>query len=310
MSSGTFIVDTDYVLGLSSNVNGARGALGQKQNAKNGTTEAISQVAGLGIVLDCATKFDDSLKNLDGDLQDFSNIIEKFANDMTEKDENNMDNIDTIAGYMDQYTDGEHVSVDDDFAISESQAFQVKLDDELNDYNPDQEKQVTADNKQDIPIEQPEDNSVIEKEDLYDMKTDQVAVDEVDTGIDVNREKLFEIVNGNNTDVNHEEGATVIGNEDIYQQDTAVSALQTHDFDSQTESKNVGNPYATGDYQSYDYEKNQGEGKEKIEYLYDFDNKQYVVNHYSEDGNTLIRKVVIDPVSGNIVSETSFDDVS
>lgn len=307
MGSGTFIVDTDYVLGLSGKVNGARGALGQKQKAKNGTTEAISQVEGLGIVLDCASKFDDSLNNLSEDLSSFSTILEKFVNDMTEKDEVNMDNVDTIEGYMDTYTDGEHVAVEDNFTTEEIGAFQVKMDDELNAYNANQEKQVTADNKQDIPIEQPEDKSVIEKEDLYDMGTVEVAVNDVDDEIDVNREKLFELVNGNNTDVKHDEGSTVIGNENLYQQDTTVSAVQTHNFDSQTESKNMGNPYATGEYQTYDYEKNQGDGKEKIEYLYDFDNKQYVVNHYSEDGSTLIRKVVIDPVSGNVINETSFD---
>jgi hypothetical protein len=309
MGSGTFIVDTDYVLGLSSSVNGARGALGQKQKAKNGTTEAIAQVPGLGIVLDCATKFDDSLTNLDGDLEGFSGIIEKFAGDMTEKDEINVENFETIEGYMEKYNDGEHVSVEDNFATAESSAFQVKMDDELNAYNANQEKQVTADNKQEIPIAQPEDNSVIEKEDLFDMGNVEVTVNDVDDEIDVDREKLFEMLK-NSVDVEHDEDSTVIDDEDLYQQDTTVYDVQTHDFDSQTESKNMGNPYATGEYQTYDYEKNQGEGKEKIEYLYDFDNKQYVVNHYSEDGNTLIRKVVIDPVSGNVINETSFDEIN
>ena len=309
MGSGTFIVDTDYVLGIKGKVDGAKGSLGQKQNAKNGTTEAIAQVEGLGIVLDSASKFDDSLNNLEVDLNGFAGILNNFANDMLEKDENNIDNFETIEGYMEPYADGVHVAVEDNYAMEESGAFQLKMDDELNAFNPNQEKQVTGDN-QEIPIEQPEENSVIEKQDLYSMADEAVKVDTVDPGIDINREKLFGQLNGNNTDVNHQEGTSVIGNENLYQQDTAVSALQTHNFDSQTSSKNMGNPYATGQYQSYDYEKNQGEGKEKIEYLYDFDNKQYVVNHYSEDGNTLIKKVVIDPTSGNVISETAFDEIN
>lgn len=306
--SGTFIVNADYVLNIASRINGARGSLGDKEKAQNDTTEAIAQVEGLSVVLDCATKFDNSLSNLQNDLGSFSTLTKAFANSMSQKDDVNIKNFEAVHGYMRPYTGGDVVSVSDNLAQAESGAFQNKMNEELNAYNPNQEKQVTGDN-QEIPIEQPEENSVIEKTDIYSMADEAVNVDTVDPGIDINREKLFGQNNGNNTDVNHQEGTSVIGNENLYQQDTAVSALQTHNFDSQTSSKNMGNPYATGQYQSYDYEKNQGEGKEKIEYLYDFDNKQYVVNHYSEDGNTLIKKVVIDPVSGNVINETSFDEV-